>query len=213
MRHAGAIMIRKLFPSFLYEATLRNSNLKSFNSDLAEEAYRIRDTDDNGRAWSAKNYPDGYTSYGSMDALHRFSSTFEALEKAIDRHVTEYVRSLEMEIKPSALKMTSCWVNIMSQNVTHSGHIHPLSVVSGTYYVTTPPKGGSLKFEDPRLGFFMASPPRKMNAKIDNRRFFEIHPKAGQVVLFESWMRHEVPPNQDKRDRISVSFNYDWVGR
>jgi len=57
----------------------------------------------------------------------------------------------------------------------------------------------------------MASPPRKENARERNQRFIEIKPQAGHVVLFESWMRHEVPQNQSPTERISISFNYDWV--
>jgi uncharacterized protein (TIGR02466 family) len=34
--------------------------------------------------------------------------------------------------------------------------------------------------------------------------------RAGRVVLFESWLRHEVPPNQARGERVSVSFNYAW---
>jgi uncharacterized protein (TIGR02466 family) len=29
--------------------------------------------------------------------------------------------------------------------------------------------------------------------------------------LFESWLRHEVPPNPAASERISISFNYAWV--
>ena len=32
--------------------------------------------------------------------------------------------------------------------------------------------------------------------------------EAGNVILFESWLRHEVPTNQAKTERISISFNY-----
>lgn len=33
-------------------------------------------------------------------------------------------------------------------------------------------------------------------------------PKAGKVLMWESWLRHEVPPNAAKSERISVTFNY-----
>jgi uncharacterized protein (TIGR02466 family) len=33
---------------------------------------------------------------------------------------------------------------------------------------------------------------------------------AGSLLLFESWLRHEVAPNGVKAERISVSFNYNW---
>lgn len=101
----------------------------------------------------------------------------------------------------------------MSAGATHSLHLHPLAVVSGTFYVTTPPGTSPIKFEDPRLERFMAQPPRQPGAPKWDQPFFELKPKAGDVVLFESWLRHEVPtvPLESKRERISVSFNYDWV--
>lgn len=204
-------MIRRLFPSFVYESPLGGP--RTLNRELHVESGQVRDSDDAGRRWSEKNYAGGYTSYGSMDRLHRLSPTFQELERAIDRHVAKFVKHLEMAIDPRELKMSSCWVNLMPAGVTHTMHIHPLSVISGTYYVTVPPGAGDLKFEDPRLESFMASPPRKPNARVENQRFYRHKPKAGQVVLFESWMRHEVPAHAGKKERISVSFNYDWVGR
>jgi uncharacterized protein (TIGR02466 family) len=29
-------------------------------------------------------------------------------------------------------------------------------------------------------------------------------------VLFESWLRHEVPMHRCDAERVSVSFNYHW---
>jgi len=29
-------------------------------------------------------------------------------------------------------------------------------------------------------------------------------------VLFESWLRHEVTPNTQAAERVSISFNYSW---
>jgi uncharacterized protein (TIGR02466 family) len=34
--------------------------------------------------------------------------------------------------------------------------------------------------------------------------------RAGNLILFESWLRHEVAPNRVAAERVSVSFNYDW---
>ena len=30
------------------------------------------------------------------------------------------------------------------------------------------------------------------------------------VLLFESWLRHEVPPNPVRAERVSISFNFNW---
>ena len=33
-------------------------------------------------------------------------------------------------------------------------------------------------------------------------------PEAGSMLMWESWLRHEVPMNRAEGERISVSFNY-----
>jgi len=42
-------------------------------------------------------------------------------------------------------------------------------------------------------------------------RYVQLNPKNGRLVLFESWVKHEVPPNLSSQERIRISFNYDWV--
>ena len=104
--------------------------------------------------------------------------------------------------------MTDCWVNIMPRHVVHGLHLHPLSTISGTYYVQTPRGCPGIKFEDPRLDRLMASPPRRPDAV--NRPWVVLPAEAGKLVLFESWLRHEVPPNPLNAERISISFNFNW---
>jgi uncharacterized protein (TIGR02466 family) len=204
-------MIKNLFPSPIYVAPVTTKGLKRLNAELRDESLKFRQIDEAGQEWSRTNYRGGYTSYGSIAHLHEVSSTFEQLKREIDRHARRYVKYLEMDINPKALQMRSCWINIMPKGVAHSMHIHPLSVLSGTYYVQVPKDGAAIKFEDPRMVGFMASPPRKANAQERNQRFVSVKPQAGSLVLFESWMRHEVPQHLSETERISVSFNYDWV--
>ena len=40
------------------------------------------------------------------------------------------------------------------------------------------------------------------------RAHVTLQPRPGEVVLWESWLRHEAPVNRAKSPRISVSFNY-----
>ena len=109
--------------------------------------------------------------------------------------------------------MTDCWANVMPAGVVHSLHLHPTSFISGTYYVEVPKGAGALKFEDPRLGLHMAAPPRRADAPRSFRSFVSLPAKAGDLVLFESWLRHEVPPARFSGERISISFNYGWAAK
>jgi uncharacterized protein (TIGR02466 family) len=101
-------------------------------------------------------------------------------------------------------------VNIMPPNSAHSMHLHPLSFLSGTYYVATPAGCPGIKFEDPRLDRFMAAPPRVSRARKANQTHVTYPARAGNLILFESWLRHGVAQNSADGERISISFNYNW---
>ncbi|MEJ0035129.1 MAG: TIGR02466 family protein [Gammaproteobacteria bacterium] len=199
---------RAYFPTLVYNARLQAGRRRALNDQLVRECHQLREDDVAGRRWSAKSYPGGYTSYNSVSRLHRVSPTFAALERQLARHVKAFARRLEFELTGRALAMTDCWVNIMPRHVVHGLHLHPLSTISGTYYVQTPRGCPGIKFEDPRLDRFMAAPPRRADAV--NRPWAVLPAEAGSLILFESWLRHEVAPNPLKSERISISFNYGW---
>jgi uncharacterized protein (TIGR02466 family) len=106
--------------------------------------------------------------------------------------------------------LDSLWINILPTGGVHTSHIHPHSVISGTTYVTMPEGASAIKFEDPRLAMMMAAPARKGKAPDSHKPFIYIAPEAGDVLLWESWLRHEVPLNMADEERISISFNYRW---
>ena len=203
---------RAHFPTLIYCEPLQRSpaSLARLNTELADECRKLREFDTAGRKWSAKNYPGGYTSYASMNELHRFSSTFATLEKKFLRHARAFAKTLDFDLRGRSVRMTDCWVNIMPPTAAHSMHLHPLSFISGTYYVATPAGCPGLKFEDPRLDRFMAAPPRLPDHRPANRIHLTYPAVAGNIILFESWLRHEVTSNRVDAERISISFNFNW---
>jgi uncharacterized protein (TIGR02466 family) len=202
--------IHRLFPTFVYANALQTRGANEFNRQLLKECRQLRHDDAAGRRWSAENYPGGYTSYGSVHWLQRISPTFKALENKLGRHVKAFASAVQWDLTGRDLKMTDCWINIMPKNVVHGLHLHPLSTLSGTYYVRAPRGTPGIKFEDPRLDRFMAAPPRKPSATREARLWGTFPAEAGHVVLFESWLRHEVVANRVNAERISISFNYNW---
>ena len=199
-----------LFPTLVYQERLRRRGWRALNARLLRECRQLSADDAAGRRWSARNYPGGYSSYNSAHRMHRLSPTFASLARELDRHVAQFARRLQLDLAARALTMTDCWVNVMGRGAVHGLHLHPLSTISGTYYVAVPAGSPGLKFEDPRLERFMASPPRLSGARRANRQWVMLSARAGQVVLFESWLRHEVTPNTQAGERVSVSFNYSW---
>ena len=181
---------------YLFTTQVYQGKISFDLKDLKEEIKAIQKADHDGQKWSKQNYPNGCTSYGSsragFDRLHRLSSTFEQLQKKINTHVQKYIKALNYDCDTKQLSMTNFWVNVMPPGAQHTAHIHPNSVISGTFYVDIPKGASAIKFEDPRFGFFMNTPDLKGTTEPQQKRFFSLQPKAGDVVLFESWLRHEV---------------------
>lgn len=193
---------RQLFPTLLYKASLQKRGAREFNRQLQREIRQLQNDDAAGRRWSRHNYPGGFTSYASVNRLHTVSPTFAMLERKLSPHVRAFCRKLDLNLPTGELAMTDCWANVMPRGVVHGLHLHPLSTLSGTYYVRMPRQSPGLKLEDPRLERMMAAPRRRAWELIDV--------SAGDVVLFESWLRHEVPANRASAERISISFNFNW---
>ena len=136
-----------------------------------------------------------------------------ALRSEIDKLVRSYLQAAG----GSSVKDTSdgtpddteplnifMWASVHDSCMSHLAHTHPNTTVSGVYYVSVPPGSGDLIFEDPRG----ALPP------FGNRHI--VKPRAGQVVLFPSWLVHAVAPScglAADNPRISLSFNVigDWA--
>src|ERR671912_900979 len=195
-----------LFVTKLYRAELADDGGR-LGADLDAACRSIAADDVAGRRWSRRNGYPGYTSYASLNDLPWRVPAFAELVKAIDRHVAAFSRDLDFDLK-GKLKLDSLWINVLDPGGVHTGHIHPHSAVSGTYYVSVPDGAGAIRFDDPRLPLIMAAPARKRKARDENRLFATVAPRAGTLLLWESWLRHEVPFNGAQEQRISVSFNY-----
>jgi uncharacterized protein (TIGR02466 family) len=191
-----------LFPTRLYSARL------AMGRGLAETCLAIAAEDQAGRRWSRAHGYGGYTSYASLNDLTERASVIGELERAIRNHVAAFARESQFELGRARLRLDSLWINVMRKGALHAPHIHPHAVVSGTYYVSVPAQSGAIRFEDPRLAMLMAAPARKPKARLENRTFVDVMPKAGMLLLWESWLRHGVESNRSTSPRISVSFNY-----
>ncbi|HET6969886.1 MAG TPA: TIGR02466 family protein [Phenylobacterium sp.] len=203
--------LRQLFATPVYEATLTTDrSFENFNREILDACHALAAEDQAGRAWCKAHGYGGYTSYASLNDLPQRMSVFGELKTKLDRHARAFAEALAFDLGGGRLRLDSLWVNVLKPGAAHSGHIHPHSIISGTVYVATPPGASALRLEDPRLPLMMAAPTRRPDAPEDRQPFVYLQPAPGTVYLWESWLRHEVPANQAKTPRVSVSFNYAW---
>ena len=202
--------IKSLFATRLYTAALSDFSTLIDGSELESSCLAIAEDDEAGQNWCEENDFPGYTSYASLTDLDWRFPIFKDLITALDTHVEAFVQDLDFDLGNKKIKLDSLWINILPFGGVHTAHIHPHSVISGTTYVAMPAGTSAIKFEDPRLATMMAAPSRAKGAREELRSFIYAEPNIGDVLLWESWLRHEVPMNMADEDRISISFNYSW---
>jgi uncharacterized protein (TIGR02466 family) len=195
---------RSLFPTLLYEADLGDDRLLGA---LAHSIRILAEDDEAGRHWSRDHGYAGYTSYASLNDLPRRDPDFADLAKIVGRHAAKFADECAFDL-PRKPRLDSLWVNLLKGGGHHSAHIHPHSIISGTLYVEVPKGAGAIRFEDPRLPLMMAAPTRQKDAREEMHPFVTLQPRPGLLLLWESWLRHEVVPGSGRGERLSISFNF-----
>ncbi|WP_375266379.1 TIGR02466 family protein [Planktotalea sp.] len=202
--------IDSLFVTRLYKGALSEHGTISAE-ELEASCFAIATDDEAGQQWCEDNDFPGYTSYASLSDLPWRFPIFADLVKALDAHVAAFAKDAQFDLDGRELKLEDIWINILPGGGIHTSHIHPHSVISGTTYVSMPKGASAIKFEDPRSQMMMAAPVRLKEARQELRTFVYVEPEVGDVLLWESFLRHEVPMNMAEEERVSVSFNYAWA--
>ena len=147
------------------------------------------------------------SNYGGWqsNSFRKISKNFVALFDKINMNVKEIEKNLGLEKK---LILHNLWCNINGLGSFNRPHSHPGSVVSGVYYISIPKNSGSIVFLNRDLDSFFKGHVNKYNEY--NSTIWKINPKENECILFPSYLEHYVEPNLNKKERISISFNYGF---
>ena len=104
--------------------------------------------------------------------------------------------------------ISEMWLNINKPTNYNILHHHGDSFLSGVYYVSVPPEAGKLWFRHPSVAKTVISwSPYFDGLNEHNSNSWYVEPKAGNLILFPSWLEHEVDQNKSDEERISIAFN------
>lgn len=108
--------------------------------------------------------------------------------------------------KPLDWTVKEIWMNVLDPGGSQFMHTHANSFVSGIFYVTTPHPSAATLFRKPSGGgeFIFKNDVPMGHYSADTWRVPE--PKAGDLVLYPSYLLHGVPPNEGPQ-RVTVAFN------
>ncbi len=99
----------------------------------------------------------------------------------------------------------SYWTIISTKYGYNKRHNHPGSLLSAVVYLQVPEKSGRIIFTDPRPCRIMETGfNRTQESKLASITF---EPKVGLMLVFPSWLEHEVEMTLSDEDRVIASFN------
>ena len=150
--------------------------------------------------------------HSEVDLFNRPENPFKDLCAIIAKNAIGATRAIspELDLTKIGVKATG-WININQRHAYNVPHAHGGYTWSGVYYVRQPDtdskNGGMIEFIDARMGFIHRDGPTPGFLKTRHR----VRPRAGQMILFPSWLVHWVYPNESDEERITIAFNLRFV--
>lgn len=139
------------------------------------------------------------TSYRIFDDYQGLSE----IKDFIQTHINQYTFEVCSFSRKDKCYITTSWLNITKPEQSHHVHNHPNSYISGVFYIDTL-ENDTLMFHSPFSTNFINIGVNGMGIYPDmaRQRVFDL-----DLVLFPSYLKHEVYRNKTKKNRVSISFN------
>lgn len=183
-----------LFPTLIWKMQLSRDTYAPINDRIKAKLIELAEA-------ASDRAPGGKLQ--TYQTLHRLPE-FEELCDIINGAATGVLDF--QKIVYESIEFTGCWANISPPGDGHRPHTHPNNYLSGVYYVQTQKGADTISFDDPRPQTNVIAP---LTSESTDENAGQIHvtTRDGMLILFPSWLQHQVPPNESQVARISIAFN------
>ena len=147
----------------------------------------------------------GYkTTYSQSESLHT-RSDMQPFVDYVYNSAQQYVDDNGYDLDVSNLKM-QLFASEINNNDYHTSHNHPNSVLSGVFYLEVYNDSSKILFHEPRSAKRFTSLPIKKHTHTNQDIIF-VQPQNGLLLLWESWLYHEVTKSTNDKPRKTLVFN------
>jgi len=178
-----------MFCDSIYHSTISNEKIEK---QLLKIVYDLEKNVE-----SKKNY----TNEGGYQRDLNCRDLFSDL---ISEEINKYERLLNLNKK---LKIDNLWCNINYKNSYNLSHVHPHVYFSGIYYLETSKNCGKLIFTNPNTFVRMHTEMKEASEHPNFKSHFYIEPVKNLLLIFPSYLLHEVEMNTSNEKRTSIAFN------
>ena len=193
--------IYNLFPDPIFRYKVEN--YKEINKELSNYIYNLQKKDpsgnsrSNGGGWHSPNF-DIVNPGPPINFINNFKDFLKDI--IVNEFGWEYI--------PNRQRIVAMWAIINKKNSYNVKHNHQNCYLSSAYYVKKPKDSGEITFFDPKEAKTYRFPEIEKNTDFSVEKI-TIKPEEGELLIFPSYLYHEVSENLVNEDRIVVSFNVD----
>ena len=179
-----------LFPTSIFQDTIQNItdidiiSYKNFISKehFLEDGYHMGKTSNNQQVLS--------------------NPLFKKLHDNILDSSRIYLREINHDFED--VQISCSWINLLNFNNYIRKHSHDNSYLSGVFYFDN---SSPINFFHPLQNSYAFTPsPSQTQNTFRGSHYFTLTPTPKSIILFPSWLEHNVTPPQDN-NRISIAFN------
>jgi uncharacterized protein (TIGR02466 family) len=150
----------------------------------------------------------GVTTYSSGIAIPVIEETSFFLEFLVNA-CQLFAQKQGVNLTTHKIEVVDIWLNRLCEQGRHAKHAHGGRHYSGTFYVNIPEKAGALRFYNPHADLMtLAALPIAVDGDKATSVYVDYIPVAGRLLIWNSWVYHEVITHPSKEFRDTISFNY-----
>ena len=141
-----------------------------------------------------------------------YSDTLKDIRKFCEQQLKYYLEKIEgADTDLAMLRITQSWLNKTKPQEYHHSHHHLNSYLSGVLYISCLPND-HIVLSNRSYGLFDNIEFSIKESTEWNATVITVNVKKGDLVLFPSWVPHNVDVNNTDKERISLSFDTFPIG-
>jgi len=201
MEEKGSLLCESWFPTRIYYVD--HPEAESTNKKLIKTISKWHEKDLQGISRS------NHGGWHSRDDMHK-RKEFNYIRDWITHNIGLVAHDMGVPTGMDVV-LDNMWANVNPKYCYNTVHTHPRGMWSGVYYVQTPENCGNIKFIDPRMGNNANPVPVDKDKYAEKKHSWNevrYKPIEGRLIIFPSFLLHEVEQNLSDSPRVSISFNY-----
>tara|TARA_Y100000590_G_scaffold195984_1_gene222548 strand:+ start:349 stop:954 length:606 start_codon:yes stop_codon:yes gene_type:complete len=193
--------VYELFPDPIFHYKLEN--YKQINKELLNYILELQKKDKKGNnrsnrgGWHSPNF-DLVNPGPPINFINSF--------KDFLKHIIE--DEIGWEYIPNKQRVVAMWAIINKKNSYNVKHNHQNCYLSSAYYIKKPENSGDITFYDPKESKTYRFPEVEKHTNY-SAESVTIKPEEGDLLIFPSYLYHDVGVNLSDEERVVVSFNID----